>query len=235
MLFSGGKDSVLMLHLARKAFAPAPVPFPIMHVDTGHNFPEVIEFRDRTVAELRAAAGGGLGAGPDRLRPDQSRPPAGKPQPPPDRGAAGRDPERRLRRRLRRRPPRRGQGAGQGAGALLPRQLRPVGPEEPAPRALAPLQRPPPQGRAHPRLPDLRLDRARRLALPGARAGRPAADLLRPRARGGRGRGPADGRQRVLPAARGRRAEPPDGPLPDRRRRDQHRRRRARPRPITRP
>ena len=52
MLFSGGKDSVLMLHLARKAFAPAPVPFPIMHVDTGHNFPEVIEFRDRTVAEL---------------------------------------------------------------------------------------------------------------------------------------------------------------------------------------
>jgi sulfate adenylyltransferase subunit 2 len=52
MLFSGGKDSVLMLHLARKAFRPAPVPFPIMHVDTGHNFPEVIEFRDRTVAEL---------------------------------------------------------------------------------------------------------------------------------------------------------------------------------------
>jgi sulfate adenylyltransferase subunit 2 len=52
MLFSGGKDSVLMLHLARKAFAPAPVPFPIMHVDTGHNFPEVIEFRDRVAAEL---------------------------------------------------------------------------------------------------------------------------------------------------------------------------------------
>ena len=52
MLFSGGKDSVLMLHLARKAFRPAPVPFPIMHVDTGHNFPEVIEFRDRRVGEL---------------------------------------------------------------------------------------------------------------------------------------------------------------------------------------
>ena len=51
LLFSGGKDSVLMLHLARKAFAPGRVPFPIMHVDTGHNFPEVIEFRDRTVAE----------------------------------------------------------------------------------------------------------------------------------------------------------------------------------------
>src|SRR3954451_15532448 len=51
MLFSGGKDSVLMLHLARKAFAPGRVPFPILHVDTGHNFPEVIEFRDRTAAE----------------------------------------------------------------------------------------------------------------------------------------------------------------------------------------
>ena len=51
MLFSGGKDSVLMLQLARKAFAPAPVPFPIMHVDTGHNFPEVIAFRDKVVDE----------------------------------------------------------------------------------------------------------------------------------------------------------------------------------------
>ncbi|MEM7341623.1 MAG: sulfate adenylyltransferase subunit CysD [Actinomycetota bacterium] len=51
LLFSGGKDSIVMLHLAVKAFAPAPVPFPIMHVDTGHNFDEVIEFRDRRVAE----------------------------------------------------------------------------------------------------------------------------------------------------------------------------------------
>ena len=52
LLFSGGKDSVLMLQLARKAFAPAPVPFPIMHVDTGHNFPEVIDFRDRLIDSL---------------------------------------------------------------------------------------------------------------------------------------------------------------------------------------
>jgi sulfate adenylyltransferase subunit 2 len=51
MLFSGGKDSVLMLQLARKAFAPAPVPFPILHVDTGHNFPEVIEFRDKVARQ----------------------------------------------------------------------------------------------------------------------------------------------------------------------------------------
>jgi sulfate adenylyltransferase subunit 2 len=49
LLFSGGKDSIVVLHVALKAFAPAPLPFPIMHVDTGHNFPEVIEFRDRTV------------------------------------------------------------------------------------------------------------------------------------------------------------------------------------------
>ncbi|HEY6416017.1 MAG TPA: sulfate adenylyltransferase subunit CysD [Acidimicrobiales bacterium] len=52
MLFSGGKDSAVMLHLAVKAFAPARLPFPVMHVDTGHNFPEVLEFRDRRVAEL---------------------------------------------------------------------------------------------------------------------------------------------------------------------------------------
>ncbi|MGY4642696.1 sulfate adenylyltransferase subunit CysD [Cellulomonas sp. URHB0016] len=52
LLFSGGKDSIVMLHLARKAFWPAPVPFTLMHVDTGHNFPEVIDYRDATVAEL---------------------------------------------------------------------------------------------------------------------------------------------------------------------------------------
>ncbi|KDN86195.1 sulfate adenylyltransferase subunit CysD [Kitasatospora cheerisanensis] len=51
ILFSGGKDSIVMLHLALKAFAPAPVPFALLHVDTGHNFPEVIEYRDRTVAQ----------------------------------------------------------------------------------------------------------------------------------------------------------------------------------------
>ncbi|OCH83023.1 sulfate adenylyltransferase subunit CysD [Gordonia sp. JH63] len=51
LLFSGGKDSVVMFHLARKAFWPAPIPFPLMHVDTGHNFDEVIEYRDRVVAE----------------------------------------------------------------------------------------------------------------------------------------------------------------------------------------
>jgi sulfate adenylyltransferase subunit 2 len=52
MLFSGGKDSIVMLRLAEKAFRPGRFPFPLMHVDTGHNFPEVIEFRDRRVAEM---------------------------------------------------------------------------------------------------------------------------------------------------------------------------------------
>jgi sulfate adenylyltransferase subunit 2 len=52
LLFSGGKDSVVMLGIAEKAFRPAPIPFPVMHVDTGHNFPEVLAFRDRRVAEL---------------------------------------------------------------------------------------------------------------------------------------------------------------------------------------
>ena len=52
LLFSGGKDSIVMLRLAEKAFRPARFPFPLMHVDTGHNFPEAIEFRDRRVAEL---------------------------------------------------------------------------------------------------------------------------------------------------------------------------------------
>ncbi|MBJ7282115.1 MAG: sulfate adenylyltransferase subunit CysD [Acidimicrobiia bacterium] len=52
MLFSGGKDSIVMLRLAEKAFYPARIPFPVMHVDTGHNFDEVIDYRDRRVAEL---------------------------------------------------------------------------------------------------------------------------------------------------------------------------------------
>ena len=52
LLFSGGKDSIVLLRLAEKAFRPAPFPFPLMHVDTEHNFPEAIEFRDRRVAEL---------------------------------------------------------------------------------------------------------------------------------------------------------------------------------------
>ncbi len=53
LLFSGGKDSVVMLHVAAKAFWPAPVPFPVVHIDTGHNFDEVIAYRDRVVEQQR--------------------------------------------------------------------------------------------------------------------------------------------------------------------------------------
>ncbi|GEK19784.1 sulfate adenylyltransferase subunit CysD [Cellulomonas xylanilytica] len=80
LLFSGGKDSIVMLHLARKAFWPAPVPFALMHVDTGHNFPEVIEYRDRVVAEhgLRlvvASVQDAIDDGRVTERPDGSRNP----------------------------------------------------------------------------------------------------------------------------------------------------------------
>jgi sulfate adenylyltransferase subunit 2 len=80
LLFSGGKDSIVMLRIAEKAFAPAPIPFPLMHVDTGHNFPEVIEYRDRRVAELGvrlvvASVQESIDTGRVRERPGQSRNP----------------------------------------------------------------------------------------------------------------------------------------------------------------
>jgi sulfate adenylyltransferase subunit 2 len=80
LLFSGGKDSIVMLHLARKAFWPAALPFGLLHVDTGHNFPEVLEYRDRTVQEygLRlvvASVQDYLDRGALRERPDGVRNP----------------------------------------------------------------------------------------------------------------------------------------------------------------
>jgi sulfate adenylyltransferase subunit 2 len=78
LLFSGGKDSIVMLRLAEKAFAPARIPFPVMHVDTGHNFAEVLDFRDRRVAELGvqlivASVPEALEAGLVRESPDGTR------------------------------------------------------------------------------------------------------------------------------------------------------------------
>ena len=52
LLFSGGKDSITLVRLAQKAFFPAKIPFPLMHIDTGHNFPETVAFRDKLVKEL---------------------------------------------------------------------------------------------------------------------------------------------------------------------------------------
>ena len=132
-----------MLHLARKAFYPARVPFPLLHIDTTWKFREMIEFRDRFCAahdlDLSVhtnARGAREGVKPvhhgsneyttimktEALLPGADR--------------------RWVRRGLRRRAPRRGEVARQGAHLLLPRRHEPVGPEEPAPRALEPLQRP---------------------------------------------------------------------------------------------
>src|SRR5205085_8033741 len=88
LLFSGGKDSIVLLRLAEKAFRPAKFPFPVMHVDTGHNFPEALEFRDRRVAGLGArplvasvhksiAAGRAVGVGGPLAWP--TRPPTAPP------------------------------------------------------------------------------------------------------------------------------------------------------------
>ena len=54
ILFSGGKDSIVVTHLAKKAFHPAKIPFPLVHIDTGHNFPETIDFRDNLINDLGA-------------------------------------------------------------------------------------------------------------------------------------------------------------------------------------
>src|SRR5690349_18688408 len=80
LLFSGGKDSIVLLRLAEKAFSPGRIPFPVMHVDTGHNFPEVIEFRDRRAAELGldlvvASVQDAIDSGRVSERPGQSRNP----------------------------------------------------------------------------------------------------------------------------------------------------------------
>ena len=80
LLFSGGKDSIVMLRLAEKAFAPGRIPFPVMHVDTGHNFPEVMSYRDERVAELGvrlvvASVQEGIDSGRISERPGQPRNP----------------------------------------------------------------------------------------------------------------------------------------------------------------
>src|SRR4051794_12415748 len=89
LLFSGGKDSIVMLRLAEKAFWPARIPFPVMHIDTGHNFDEVIDYRDRRGGGGRGPVGGGRGEG-GRGNRAGSRAPEGRPHPePPPRRPVG--------------------------------------------------------------------------------------------------------------------------------------------------
>ena len=171
----------------------------------------------------RRAARGPLGRGLDPGRPGRAAPPARVAQQAPVGDAARRDRGARARRVHRRRPPRRGEGAREGADLLVPRRVRAVGPEEPAPGALEPVQRAHPQGREHPRVPDLQLDRARRVAVHRARAARAALHLLRPPPRGRppRRRARAGHRGHAAPTRRGGRGGL--GPLPDRRRHHLHR------------
>jgi sulfate adenylyltransferase subunit 2 len=185
LLFSGGKDSIVLLRLAERAFRPGRFPFPLMHVDTGHNFPEVIEYRDRRVAELgerlvvasvqesidtgRVVEQKGPRASRNQLQTTTLLDAMESNQFDAAIGGARRD-EERSRAKERIFSFRDDFGQWDPAGAVEP------------------LQREDPQGRAGSRVPDLQLDRARRLAVRGPRGPRAAVDLLRPRARGVRAR-----------------------------------------------
>ncbi len=127
LLFSGGKDSVVMLRIAEKAFAPARIPFPVMHVDTGLNFPELLAFRD---ASGRPNSGSSCWwpACPQAIE-SWSGPARAErlPEPDPDAGAARGRRRTRLRRPVRRGPAGRGEVPGQRADLLVPGRVRPVG------------------------------------------------------------------------------------------------------------
>ena len=185
LLFSGGKDSIVLLRLAEKAFRPGKFPFPVMHVDTGHNFPEVVEYRDRRVAELgerlvvacvqesidkgRVVEENGPRASRNQLQTTTLLDAIEEHSFDSAMGGARRDEERaRAKERIF--------SFRDDFGQWNPRAQRP--------ELWNLYNAPHPQGRAHPRLPDLELDRARRLAVHRAREARAAVDLLRPRARG---------------------------------------------------
>ena len=226
LLFSGGKDSIVLLRLAEKAFRPGKFPFPVMHIDTGHNFPEVIEFRDRRVAELgerlivasvqesidkgRVAEETGPRASRNQLQTTTLLDAIEEHQFDVAMGGARRDEERaRAKERIF--------SFRDDFGQWNPRAQRP--------ELWDALQRARPQGRARARVPDLELDRARRVAVRRARAARAAVDLLRARARGVQARRHALFRLRLRRALSRRGAVHRDRALPHRRRHDLHRRR----------
>ena len=204
LLFSGGKDSIVLLRLAEKAFRPGALPVPGPARRHGHNFPEVLEFRDRRVEELGeqlivASVQESIDAGARARRTGAVAQPAADRRRCSTRsrthgfdaafGGARRDEERaRAKERVF--------SFRDELGQWDPRAQRPGG--------LEPLQRPRPPRRERARVPALELDRARRLALHRARGARGAVDLLRPRARGVRARRDAARRVRVLEPARRR-------------------------------
>ena len=166
LLFSGGKDSIVMLALAEKAFRPANIPFPVMHVDTGHNFPEVLDFRDRRVEELgvrlvvasvqesidsgRAVEETGRWASRNRLQTVTLLDAVEEHRFDALFGGARRDEEKaRAKERV-----------FSFRDELGPLVLRVPLPEEPAARAVEPLQHADQARRAHPGVPAVQLDRA---------------------------------------------------------------------------
>ena len=166
MLYSIGKDSSVLLRLAQKAFHPAPIPFPLLHIDTTYKFREMIEFRDSLHRRNRREADRSHQPGGHRRRREPVPPRhAALLRPAQDQGAARRPARRRLRRRHRRRAPRRGKIPRQGTHLFVSRRKGPVGSQEPAPRAVEPLQRPHRSRRKPARLPALQLDRDGRLAV----------------------------------------------------------------------
>jgi 3'-phosphoadenosine 5'-phosphosulfate sulfotransferase (PAPS reductase)/FAD synthetase len=143
MLYSIGKDSAVMLHLAAKAFYPSKPPFPLLHVDTTWKFQAMYEMRERMAKELGFEL-----SGPQEPRRNCAANinPFDHGSGHPHRHLEDRGPEAgagqvRLRRGVRRRPPRRGEVPRQGAHLLLPLGPAPLGPQEPAARALEALQR----------------------------------------------------------------------------------------------
>ena len=199
LLFSGGKDSVVMLHVAAKAFWPAPLPFPVMHVDTGHNLDEVIEFRDRTVDRHGGPPGRRAASRTTSTPAGWSRRPG--PQASRNRlqtvtllrairehrfdavfGGARRDEEKaRAKERVF--------SFRDEFGQWDPRNQRP--------ELWNLYNGGPPQGRAHPGVPAVQLDRARHLAVHPRRGDRAALAVLRPPAPGVRARRHAAGRLAV--------------------------------------
>ena len=184
LLFSGGKDSIVLLRLAEKAFRPGKFPFPVMHVDTGHNFPEVHRVPRPARRRARRAADRRVGAGVDRQGPRGRGDRAARvAQPAADDDAARRDRGARVRRGDRRRPARRGTARAKERifslrdefGQWDPRTQRPelwTSTTVASARASTCAS-----SRS-------RTGRARRLAVHRPRETRAAVDLLRPRARG---------------------------------------------------
>jgi hypothetical protein len=162
-MYSIGKDSSVLLHLARKAFFPGRIPFPLLHIDTGWKFKEMISFRDETAKRLNAElivhtneAGRAAGVTPfthgarytDIMKTEALKAALDK---------YGAMPPSAARAATKRNP------APRSACSRFRDRAASLGSEEPAPRALEPLQRPAAPRRQHPRVPAQQLDRGRHL------------------------------------------------------------------------